>query len=236
MAYSGVRPEILEALLDFYNHDMLPVVPTQGSLGASGDLAPLAHLVLPLLGMGECDHLGSRISGRMALEHLGRAPLQLGAKEGLALLNGTQYMLASGWVTLMKARRLDHWATLCAALSSEAFLVSDQPFDEMIHRIRPHAGQVRAAEQMRMLREGSLLRETPRPAVQDPYAFRCIPQVHGTSKQVLDAWASTLLVESNAVTDNPLVDHRLGKVLSGGNFHGQVLAMAFDHAALAISE
>ena len=236
MAYSGVRPEILEALLDFYNHDMLPVVPTQGSLGASGDLAPLAHLVLPLLGMGECDYLGSRISGRMALERLGRAPLQLGAKEGLALLNGTQYMLASGWVALMKARRLDHWATLCAALSSEAFLVSDQPFDEMIHRIRPHAGQVRAAEQMRMLREGSLLRETPRPAVQDPYAFRCIPQVHGTSKQVLDAWASTLLVESNAVTDNPLVDHRLGKVLSGGNFHGQVLAMAFDHAALAISE
>ncbi|MFM8686630.1 MAG: aromatic amino acid lyase, partial [Bacteroidota bacterium] len=107
MAYSGVRPEILQALLDFYNNDMLPVVPTQGSLGASGDLAPLAHLVLPLLGMGECDYLGSRISGRMALDRLGRAPLQLGAKEGLALLNGTQYMLASGWVTLMKARRLD---------------------------------------------------------------------------------------------------------------------------------
>ncbi len=236
MAYSGVRPEILEALLDFYNHDMLPVVPTQGSLGASGDLAPLAHLVLPLLGMGECDHQGTRISGLKALERLGRTPLTLGAKEGLALLNGTQYMLASGWVALMKARRLDHWATLGAALSCEAFLVSDQPFDEMVHRVRPHPGQRYAAEQMRSLREGSLLREIPRPAVQDPYAFRCIPQVHGTSKQVLDAWATTLLVESNSVTDNPLVDHRLGKVLSGGNFHGQVLAMAFDQAALAISE
>jgi len=236
MAYSGVRPEIIDALLAFYNLDMLPVVPTQGSLGASGDLAPLAHLVLPLLGLGLCDYQGSRIHGLKALELLGRTPLKLGAKEGLALLNGTQYMLASGWVALMRARRLDHWATLCAALSCEAFLVSDQPFDELIHRVRPHAGQQRAAEQMRLLREGSLLREIPRLAVQDPYAFRCIPQVHGTSKQVLDGWASVMQVESDSVTDNPLVDHRLGKVLSGGNFHGQVLAMAFDHAALAISE
>jgi histidine ammonia-lyase len=236
MAYSGVRPEILGALLAFFNHDMLPVVPSQGSLGASGDLAPLAHLVLPLLGLGECDYQGKRISGTKALEILRMKPFQLQAKEGLALLNGTQYMLASGWVALMKARRLDHWATLSAALSCEAFLVSDQPFDEMIHRIRPHAGQQRAAEQMRRLMQGSLLREIHRPAVQDPYAFRCIPQVHGTSRQVVDAWALTMQVESDSVTDNPLVDHRQCKVLSGGNFHGQILAMAFDQAALAISE
>jgi histidine ammonia-lyase len=236
MAYSGVRPLLLDLLLTFYNHDMLPVVPTQGSLGASGDLAPLAHLVLPILGLGFCDYQGNRISGARALELLGLSPLKLAAKEGLALLNGTQFMLASGWVFLMHARRLEQWSVVSAALSCEAFLVSDQPFDELIHRVRPHAGQQATAQLLRQLLEGSVLRKSPRPAVQDPYSFRCIPQVHGTSVQVLDALASTLRIESDSVTDNPLVDHRLGKVLSGGNFHGQVLAMAFDHAALAINE
>ena len=234
--YSGVCTETVEALLDFYNHDILPVVPTRGSLGASGDLAPLAHLVLPILGLGECTHQGQTMSGAEALSALGRQPLVLKSKEGLALLNGTQYMLATAIAAHRRAKEAGLWADRCAALSSEVFLVSQQPLDPLLHQVRPHAGAIRTAQHLLELMQGSTLARLPRPSVQDPYAFRCIPQVHGTSAEVIASLARVLEIEADSVTDNPLVDHRSGRVLSGGNFHGQVLSMAMDHAALALAE
>lgn len=234
--YSGICTETVESLLDFYNHDLLPVVPTRGSLGASGDLAPLAHLVLPLLGLGECTHQGQTISGAEALAKLGRKPLILKSKEGLALLNGTQYMLATGIAAYRRARSARLWADRCAALSSEVYLASQQPLDPLFQQVRPHAGAVQTSQNLLELMQGSALALLPRPSVQDPYAFRCIPQVHGTSAEVIASLGRVLEIEVDSVTDNPLVDHRSGRVLSGGNFHGQVLSMAMDHAALALAE
>ena len=234
--YSGVGVETVQALLDFYNEGWLPVVPTRGSLGASGDLAPLAHLVLPLLGLGECSKENQTCSSMEALRQMGRQPLTLQAKEGLALLNGTQYMLATAIAAYRRSVLASQWANTCAALSSEVFLASQQPLDPLLHQVRPHKGAIQTAQCLLKLMKGSELAELPRPAVQDPYAFRCIPQVHGTSQEVLEAWARILEIEADSVTDNPLVDHRSGRVLSGGNFHGQVLSMAMDHAALAIAE
>jgi len=234
--YSAVSRETVEGLLAFYNEDMLPAVPVQGSLGASGDLAPLAHLTLPLLGLGFCTHQGRRLTGAEALHLMGRSPLRLGAKEGLALLNGTQFMLATGLVAMSRAKRLENTAMWASALSCEVFLASEQPFDSFIHQLRPHPGQISVANQLRLMWQGSALRLMPRPSVQDPYAFRCIPQVHGTSRDVLAHSGHILSTETDAVTDNPLVDFEQGRVLSGGNFHGQVLAMCFDHMALALAE
>ena len=234
--YSGVCVETVQALLDFYNQGWLPLVPTRGSLGASGDLAPLAHLVLPLLGLGECTQGGQTLSAKEVLHRMGRQPLTLQAKEGLALLNGTQYLLATALVAYRRTVLASQWADTCAALSSEVFLASQQPLDPLLHTVRPHQGAIKTAQRLLHLMEGSGLASLPRPAVQDPYAFRCIPQVHGTSLEVLESWARVLEIEADSVTDNPLVDHRSGRVLSGGNFHGQVLSMAMDHAALAIAE
>jgi histidine ammonia-lyase len=234
--YSGVRPAIVQRLADFYNHDILPVVFEQGSLGASGDLAPLAHLSLPLFGKGKVRYKGNLMPASEALHIEGLEPLTLAAKEGLALLNGTQFMSSYGTWCLLAAKRLSAWADIIGALSGEAFLVRADPFRHAIHRVRPHKGQISTAEQIRKLFEGSALQALPKEQVQDPYSFRCIPQVHGASKDVVDTVQRVMETEINSVTDNPIVFHDEDAIVSGGNFHGQPLALHLDFLAIAMAE
>jgi histidine ammonia-lyase len=234
--HSGVQVATVQRLLDFYNHDCLPVVYTQGSLGASGDLAPLAHLCLPLLGEGEVVLAGKRMAANQALAQMGWSPIRLQSKEGLALLNGTQFMLAYGIYTWRKASRLLHRSLDVAALSLEAFDGRTDPFHPSLHRIRPHKGQQVTAQHMLQRLEGSQMQMQPKKAVQDPYSFRCLPQVHGASYDALGYVASVLETELNSVTDNPTVFPHEGNILSGGNFHGQPLALALDFLAIATAE
>jgi histidine ammonia-lyase len=234
--HSGVQVATVQRLLDFYNHDCLPVVYTQGSLGASGDLAPLAHLCLPLLGEGEVVLAGKRMAAAQALVQMGLSPIRLQSKEGLALLNGTQFMLAYGIYTWRKASRLLHRSIDVAALSLEAFDGRTDPFHPSLHRIRPHKGQQATAHRMLHRLKGSQLQQQPKTAVQDPYSFRCLPQVHGASYDALGYVASVLETELNSVTDNPTVFPHEGNILSGGNFHGQPLALALDFLAIATAE
>lgn len=234
--HSGVQLATAKRLLDFYNRDVLPVVYEQGSLGASGDLAPLAHLCLPLLGLGEVNYQGYRLAAADVLGLFGWAPLRLQAKEGLALLNGTQFMLAYATEAVERAQRLLDAADAVAALSLDAFGGCADPFQAPLHRIRPHAGQQAVAQRLRRLLEGSELQQQPRRAVQDPYSFRCAPQVHGASRDALAYVAGVVETECNAVTDNPNVFPDEDLILSGGNFHGQPLALALDHLALAVAE
>jgi histidine ammonia-lyase len=233
---SAVQLQTVERLVDFFNNDILPVIYQQGSLGASGDLAPLAHLSLPLLGMGEVYYKGVRQPASEALKELDLEPIQLKSKEGLALLNGTQFMSAYGVWCLMKTKNLSTAADIVAAISLEAFDGRIDPFKPHIHAIRPHRGQVETANNMRKLLMGSELIERKKEHVQDPYSFRCIPQVHGASKDTFEYVANVFLTEINSVTDNPTVFPEEDEVISGGNFHGQPLALVLDFLAIALAE
>ena len=234
--YSGVRLETVERLVDFYNNDILPVVYQQGSLGASGDLAPLAHLSLPLLGLGEVEHAGRRRPSAEVLEEFGGKPLELQSKAGLALLNGTQFMSAYGVWAIMAARRLSDWADRIGALSLDAFDGRIEPFFDEVHLIRAHRGQLSTARTVRRLLEGSELIRRPKKHVQDPYSFRCMPQVHGASKDTIDYVESVLETEINSPTDNPTIFPEEDMIISAGNFHGQPIALAMDFLAIALAE
>jgi histidine ammonia-lyase len=236
LGHSGVRPELVHRLVVFLNRSVLPVVPEQGSLGASGDLAPLAHLALPLIGEGEVSMEGERMPARMALERLGLEPLTLEAKEGLALINGTQGMLAVGALVLSRATPLAKVADVAAAMSVEAILGTDAVFDARIMGLRPHPGQAASGSNLRRLLEGSGIVASHRSSthlVQDAYSLRCAPQVHGAFRDTLRHACDVVSTEMGSVSDNPLVFADDGEVLSGGNFHGQPVAVAMDAVALA---
>lgn len=234
--YSGVRKEIVQRLADFYNLGIHPVVYELGSLGASGDLAPLAHLSLPLFGEGWVNYKGQKRPAAAVLTELGMEAIPLTAKEGLALLNGTQFMSSYAVWSLLKADALCKWMDLISAMSVDAFLAKEEPFKHPIHRVRPHKGQIATGEVMRALLKDSALQQQKKVQVQDPYSFRCIPQVHGASKDVLEHAMTVVETEINSVTDNPIVFHDEDAILSGGNFHGQPLALQLDFMAIAASE
>src|SRR5690554_2423709 len=233
---SGVQLETVQRLVDFFNNDILPVVYTQGSLGASGDLSPLAHLCLPLIGEGEVYKNGHRIRGKELLKRMNWESITLRSKEGLALLNGTQFMSAYGVSILLKAKKMSYLADVIAAVSLEGFDGRIEPFNKLIHIVRPHKGQVKTAEFMSEILEGSGLIKQPKEHVQDPYSFRCIPQVHGASKDAIDYVESVFKTEINSVTDNPNVFVDDDIIVSGGNFHGQPLALALDFLGIALAE
>ena len=234
--YSGVQLETAQRLVDMFNQRMLPRIYEMGSLGASGDLAPLAHLSLPLIGLGEVHYLGKIYSGQEVLKILGWQPIEFKAKEGLALLNGTQFMSAYGTWCLIHAQRIATLANIIGALSLDAFDGRIEPFDELVHAIRPQKGQGVVAKKIRKLLEGSAIIAQAKKHVQDPYSFRCIPQVHGASADAIDYVNSVMLAEINGVTDNPNVFPEEDKIISAGNFHGQPLALALDFLAIALSE
>lgn len=234
--HSGIALETVERLVAYYNHDILPVIYEQGSLGASGDLAPLAHLALPLIGEGEVYYQDQVISGSDMLREMGWEPLKLRSKEGLALLNGTQFMSAHGIYGLLLAFRLSYLADLISAVSIDAFDCNMAPFDELVQMVRPHRGQVKTAERIRGFLQGSQLGQKEKENVQDPYSFRCIPQVHGATKDSLGFIRRTLKTEINSVTDNPNIFIKEDRIISGGNFHGQPLALALDYMAIAMAE
>ncbi|NDC40688.1 MAG: histidine ammonia-lyase [Chitinophagia bacterium] len=236
LGYSGVREVVVQRLADMYNRNILPVVFELGSLGASGDLAPLAHLCLPLLGKGEVWYKGERMPALQALQAEGLEPMGLAAKEGLALLNGTQFMTSYLAYSLLQGQRLAAQANAIAALSADAWLAKQEPYKAPLHRIRPHAGQVATAASMLAWLEGSEIQQQPKAQVQDPYSFRCIPQVHGASNDALGVAVRVLETEINSVTDNPIVFHDEDAIVSGGNFHGQPLALQADFAAIALAE
>ncbi|MEL6133984.1 MAG: histidine ammonia-lyase [Bacteroidota bacterium] len=236
LGHSGVHLATVERLLDFFNDDILPVIYTQGSLGASGDLAPLAHLALPLIGEGEVYMKGERISGAEMLQRMGWSPLELDAKEGLALLNGTQFMLAYGVHVISWAQHLAEMADYIAALSLDAFDGRLGPFHAAIHRIRPHKGQIHTAQLIRKLLEDSEITHREKPYIQDPYSFRCIPQVHGASRDAIAYCKGVFETEAMSVSDNPNIFPEEDLILSGGNFHGQPLALALDFLAIAVGE
>lgn len=233
---SGVQLKTVERLIDFYNNNILPVVYSQGSLGASGDLAPLAHLSLPLIGLGEVYFNGKITETDKVLNEFNWEPISLKAKEGLALLNGTQFMSAHGVYALLKSFKLSYLADLIGAISVDAFDCNMSPFDPLVHEVRPHRGQIKTAENIRGFLEGSEIGQNEKQNVQDPYSFRCIPQVHGATKDTLEFVRKTFKTEINSVTDNPNIFIEDDKIISGGNFHGQPLALAFDFLAIAMSE
>jgi histidine ammonia-lyase len=234
--HSGVQLETVERLIDFYNNDVIPVVYQQGSLGASGDLAPLAHLSLPLLGLGEVYFEGKKIKAEKVLKKFGWKPIRLKSKEGLALLNGTQFMSAYGVASLLKVFRLSELADIIGALSLDAFDGRIEPFMDELQKIRHHKGQIQTADRYRTILEGSELISRYKEHVQDPYSFRCIPQVHGASKDSVNYVAYVFSNEINAVTDNPTIFPDEDIIVSGGNFHGQPLALALDNLAIAVAE
>lgn len=233
---SGVQLETVERLIDFFNMDILPIVYRLGSLGASGDLAPLANMCLPLVGMGEVEYKGEVMSAGKMMEATGLKPVTLKAKEGLALLNGTQFMSAHGVWAIIKSRRLSRLADKIGALSLDAFDGRIEPFFPQIHEVRPHQGQIDTAAAFRSLLDGSELIRQEKQHVQDPYSFRCIPQVHGAVKDTLAYVASVLETEINSVTDNPTIFPDEDLVISAGNFHGEPIALPMDFLAIAMSE
>lgn len=233
---SGVQLQTVERLVDFFNNDVLPVVYQLGSLGASGDLSPLAHMSLPLLGLGEVYYKGKKQASADALKQLSLKPITLKSKEGLALLNGTQFMSAYGVWCLLQTKKLNTAADVIGAISLDAFDGRIEPFKLHIHSIRPHKGQLKTAENMRKLLEGSEIIKRKKEHVQDPYSFRCIPQVHGASKDAIEYVENVFLTEINSVTDNPTIFPAEDEIISGGNFHGQPLALALDFLAIALAE
>src|SRR5690554_2146999 len=233
---SGVQLQTVERLIAFYNNDILPVVYTQGSLGASGDLAPLAHLSLPLLGKGVVCVNGKRTAAAEDLQQNNWEPIELQAKEGLALLNGTQFMSAYAVHLLLKSFKLSYMADLIGALSIDAFDGLLSPFDALVHFARPHRGQIKTAERIREFLKDSEIANRSKSVVQDPYSFRCIPQVHGATKDTLEFVRKTIKTEINSVTDNPNIFIKEDKIISGGNFHGQPLALALDYLGIAMAE
>lgn len=234
--HSGVQLQTVERLIEFYNNDILPVIYTQGSLGASGDLAPLAHLSLPLIGEGEVYFEGKKIQSSEVLKHFNWQPIVLQSKEGLALLNGTQFMSAYGCFILLKAMKYSYLADVIAAISLEGFDGRIEPFNELLHYIRPHKGQIVTSKRITYLLEDSQIIAQEKQHVQDPYSFRCIPQVHGASKDAIDYAKQVFKTEINSVTDNPNIFIESDVIISGGNFHGQPLALALDFLAIALSE
>jgi histidine ammonia-lyase len=234
--YSGIRTEVVQLLLDMLNKGVHPVIPQQGSLGASGDLAPLAHLSLVLIGSGFAELDDEILTGDDALQQVDLSPLTLQAKEGLALLNGTQVMSALGVLTVLEGERLCKLADIISAMSLEAQLGSAKAFDEQIHSVRPHPGQIASAANLRRLLDGSELVESHAACamVQDAYSLRCIPQVHGASRQALRHAREVFEIEINSATDNPLVFE--DEIVSGGNFHGQPLALVLDYIGMALAE
>lgn len=234
--HSGVQLQTVERLIDFYNNDVLPRVYTQGSLGASGDLSPLAHLSLPLIGKGEVYYEGEIVSSEKLLKNFGWQPIQLQSKEGLALLNGTQFMSAYGVFVLLKSYKLSYLADLIGCISIDAFDGRIEPFNELVHLVRPHKGQLKTAARVREFLQGSELINQEKKHVQDPYSFRCIPQVHGATKDALEFVLKTFKTEINSVTDNPNIFSKDDIIISGGNFHGQPLALALDYLKIAMSE
>lgn len=234
--HSGVQLETVNMLAEMYNQDMLPVIYTQGSLGASGDLAPLSHLCLPLIGLGEVYLKGIKLSAAEALSQLNLQPVTLQSKEGLALINGTQFMSAYGMYALVQSERLMKWANIIAAISFEGFDGVSYPFHERIHQLRSHDGQVEVAAMIRNLLKGSEIAAQKKSQVQDPYSFRCIPQVHGATADTIKYVQSIFLKEINSVTDNPNIFPDEDLIVSGGNFHGQPLALSLDFLSIAMSE
>ena len=236
--YSGARVETAELLVECLNHGILPRVPSRGSVGASGDLAPLAHLALPLVGEGEAEVDGELMSGAAALERVGLAPIRLESKEGLSLINGTQFMASFGALGVVRSRRLARAADTACALSLEALQGSRVAFGPAVQALRPLAGQAAAAANVLRLVEGSAIMEAHRwcDKVQDAYSLRCAPQVHGAARDLLAYVEGTVGVELNAATDNPLVLVDDGELVSNGNFHGQPVAFALDALAMAVSE
>jgi histidine ammonia-lyase len=234
--HSGVKVETIQRLIDFYNNDVFPVVYEQGSLGASGDLAPLAHLSLPLLGLGEVIYKDKIISGKEINAIFNWQPLKLSSKEGLALLNGTQFMSAYATSMVIECKRLLNAADVVSSISVEAFDGRPEPFHHLIQQVRPHKGQITVALNIRKLLNGSEIISQKKNHVQDPYAFRCIPQVHGASRNAWEHVAFTVFNEINSVTDNPTVFPEEDLIISAGNFHGQPLALTLDYLAIAMSE
>ena len=236
LGHSGVQVITVQRILDFFNNDVLPIVYDRGSLGASGDLAPLANLFLPLIGVGDVYYKGRKREAISVLDEFAWKPVKLKSKEGLALLNGTQFMSANGVFALMRAFSLSKKADLIAALSLEAFDGRIDPFMDCIQQMRPHPGQIETGAAFRRLLEGSELIARKKEHVQDPYSFRCIPQVHGATKDAINYVANVLLTEVNSVTDNPTIFPEKDIIVSAGNFHGQPIALAMDFLAIAVAE
>jgi len=234
--HSGVQLETVKRLAAMYNNDIIPTVYTQGSLGASGDLSPLSHLCLPLIGLGEVFHSGKKQPAKKVNDKLGWSPLSLQSKEGLALINGTQFMSAYGIHNLIRAEHLFNWANIIAAISFDGFDCLTEPFNAHIHAIRPHPGQVEVAKTMRSHLKGSKIAVGKKYDVQDPYSFRCIPQVHGATLDTIEYVKQVFIREINAVTDNPNIFPDDDLIISGGNFHGQPLAINLDFLSIAMSE
>ena len=234
--YSGVQLSTVERLVDFFNNDVIPVVYKQGSLGASGDLAPLANMCLPLLGLGEVTVGNERMSGEELNRRMNWEPIKLASKEGLALLNGTQFMSAYSVWNVIRAKRLIAWADYIAAMSIDAFDGRISPFLHSAHKMRAHKGQVDTADNIFHILQGSELIERHKEHVQDPYSFRCVPQVHGAVKDTIDHVVNVVTTEINSATDNPIVVPEDDLVISAGNFHGEPLALVNDFLAIAVAE
>ena len=234
--HSGVQVETVQRLMDFFNEGVCPVVYEQGSLGASGDLVPLAHLCLPIIGMGNVKYKGKYYSGKEINEKMGWKPVALKSKEGLALLNGTQFMSAHAVYCLLKAERLSQAADFLGSLSLDAFDGRVDPFNPLIHQVRPHMGQQETARNILYWTEGSKIMQQPKKHVLDPYSFRCMPQVHGASKDAIRYVKSVITTEINSVTDNPTVFPDEDMIVSAGNFHGQPIAVVMDFLAIALAE
>ena len=234
--YSGCKLDTVQRLVDFFNNGVYPIVYRQGSLGASGDLVPLAHLCLPLVGLGEVEYEGSVISGEEMLHRKNWTPIELASKEGLALLNGTQNMSSFAVWALLQAYRLSDWADRIASMSLDAYDGRIEPFTEAVHLVRPHKGQLETAARMKEMLEGSEMIKTPKTHVQDPYSFRCAPQVHGAVKDTIRYVTSVIDIEINSATDNPTVCPDEDLIISAGNFHGEPIALPIDFLSIAMSE
>ena len=234
--HSGVQLVTVKRLIDLFNNNIFPVVYEQGSLGASGDLAPLAHLTLPMIGLGEVNFEGKKYSGAEINKKMGWEVINLQSKEGLALLNGTQFMSAYGIHSMLRSKRLSNFADLIAAVSLEGYDGRIEPFNELIHKVRPHNGQFITARNIKTVLEGSQIIVQEKAHVQDPYSFRCVPQVHGACKDAIAHAQKVFETEINSVTDNPTIFPDEDDVISAGNFHGQPLAMVLDYLGIAIAE
>lgn len=234
--HSGVQLITVQRLVDMFNNNITPVVYEQGSLGASGDLSPLAHMSLPLLGLGHVEIDGEVVEGRVMMEQMGWEPIELCSKEGLALLNGTQFMSAYGVYSLINAQRLSLWADHIGAMSLDAFDGRMEPFEHNVHAIRPHKGQIETARNIREILADSEIAVREKRHVQDPYSFRCMPQVHGATKETIAYVARVLETEINSATDNPTIFPDSDEIISAGNFHGQPIALAMDFLAIAMAE
>lgn len=234
--FSGCKLDTVERLIDFFNNNIYPIVYMQGSLGASGDLVPLAHLSLPLVGLGEVEFEGEVMTGAAVLEKKGWKPIHLASKEGLALLNGTQNMSSFAVWGLLQAMKLSDWADKIAVMSLDAYEGRPEPFTPAVHAVRPHKGQIDTAAHIKQLLEGSELIKQPKTYVQDPYSFRCVPQVHGAAKDTINYVKSVIDTEINSATDNPTVCPDEDLVISAGNFHGEPIALPIDFLAIALNE